>query len=160
MLAFDVTGSVSFTPDPSGDPPDGSREVTDFSHYQDYPTLDPENGISDINAPANSLIGVFLGADRPDLSAAPAALDFGTPESRDYASLSPALKRVFLIGDGRTSAGDLQSVSIPPGATRLFLGTMDGVGWWNNSGSLSVDVIHTMPEPSAPTNFEQCKRGG
>jgi hypothetical protein len=50
------------------------------------------------------------------------------------------LKQVFFIGDGL--AGDLggQLVIAPPGATRLYLGTMDGGGWFNNTGEFSVSV--------------------
>jgi hypothetical protein len=33
----------------------------------------------------------------------------------------------------------------PAGATRLFLGTMDGFGWFNNVGSLTVTVATTTP---------------
>lgn len=151
MLTFDVSGSVNFVPAdvrPPIDPPDGDSNINNFSHYNDYPVLDPENGISDINAPVNSLIGVFLGPDRPDTSPAPVALDFGTSERRDYSALSPELKQVFYIGDGRTSTDEVQKVNIPNGATRLFLGPMDGVGWWNNSGSFSVQVNHTPPAPT------------
>jgi hypothetical protein len=148
VLTFDVSGSVNFFPDPSGDPPDGNSNIINFSHYNDYPILDPENGMSDINAPANALIGVFLGPDRPDTSSAPSALDFGTSQSRDYTTISPSLKQVFFIGDGRTSTGEVQSVNIPNGATRLFLGPMDGVGWWNNSGSFNVQVHHAPPAPT------------
>ncbi len=153
VLTFDVSGSVSFTPAnvrPPVDPPDGGS-LNNFSHYNDYPILNPENGISDINAPQNSLVGVFLGPDRPDASPAPAALDFGTTQSRDYATLSPTLKQIFFIGDGRTSTGEVQKVTIPNGATRLFLGPMDGVEWSNNSGSFSVQVRHTPSDTTEPT---------
>ncbi len=148
VLTFDVSGSVNFFDAPSSDPPDGNSNIINFSHYNNYPVLAPENGISDVNAPVNSLVGVFLGPGQPDQSSAPSALDFGTPESRDYSTLSPDLKQVFFIGDGRTSTGQVQSINIPSGATRFYLGTMDGVGWWNNSGSFSVQVHHTPPAPA------------
>jgi hypothetical protein len=142
VLTFAVSGSVNFVPAdirPPVDPPDGNSTV-DFSHHNDYPVLAPENGISDVNAPQNSLVGVFLGPGRPDTSPAPNALDFGSAQSRDYTTLSPSLKQVFFIGDGRTSTGEGQKIIIPNGATRLFLGPMDGVEWSNNSGSFSVQV--------------------
>ena len=44
-----------------------------------------------------------------------------------------------------------QSFFIPADATRLFLGTMDGFGWFNNVGSLTVTVndhITAVPEPA------------
>jgi hypothetical protein len=91
-----------------------------------------------------------LGPDRPDTSPAPAALDFGTTQSRDYATLSPTLKQVFFIGDGRTSTGEVQKVTIPNGATRLFLGPMDGVEWSNNSGAFSVQVHHAPSDTTIP----------
>jgi hypothetical protein len=100
----------------------------------------PEHGISDIGAPFDSLVGVFLGADPPDTSEAPPGLDFSSPESLDYLVISPQLKQVFFIGDGRTSAGATQQVIVPVGATRLFLGTVDSWGWANNFGSFSVTI--------------------
>ena len=47
---------------------------------------------------------------------------------------------MFVIGDGTNSLGAIQRVTVPDGATRLFLGTMDGSGWYNNPGSFSVFV--------------------
>jgi PEP-CTERM motif len=108
-----------------------------------------ENGIGDVVAPIDSLIGVFLGPAQPDLSAAPGVvLDFSTLASRNFASLSPLLKQPFFIGDGRRNDGlTLQSFVVPVGATRLFLGTMDGFGWFNNVGSLDVTATN-VPEPT------------
>ena len=107
-----------------------------------------ENGIGNIGAPVDSLIGVFLGPDQPSLTAAPGPLVFFTPASRDFLTLAPLLKQPFFIGDGRRDDGvTLQSFIAPAGATRLFLGTMDGFGWWNNRGELIV----TVPEPMSMT---------
>ncbi len=100
-----------------------------------------ENGIADLSAPIDSLIGVFLDDRQPDLSAAPDGLDFGTLAARDFDSLSPLLKQPFFIGDGFKNDGTtIQSFTVPEGATRLFLGTMDAFEWENNTGSLSVTV--------------------
>jgi hypothetical protein len=118
------------------DPPSGNTGQV-ISHL-----TGAENGISDITAPINSLVGVFLGPDQPDQSPAPDALDFSTAASRDYAVLAPALKQVFFIGDGLTSTGDPHQVIVPDGATRLYLGTMDGFEWRNNSGAFSVRINH------------------
>ena len=111
-----------------------------------------QNGLSDVNAPLNTLLGVFLDDTQPDLSVAPASLDFGPGGlGLDFLSLSPSLKQVFFIGNGSTSGGDVQHFIVPDGATRLFLGTMDGFGWYNNTGEFSVEVYHgevTVPEPS------------
>lgn len=108
-----------------------------------------EFGISGLNAPINSLLGVFLTDVQPDLSPAPQALNFG-PASLgvDFMSLAPELKQVFFIGDGMSADGVVQRFGIPDGATRLYLGTHDGFGWFNNSGSITVDVIQApIPEP-------------
>lgn len=108
-----------------------------------------ENGIGDVTTPVVSLIGVFLGPDQPDLTAAPASLDFSTEESRDYLILAPSLKQPFFIGDGLTSGGAIQQIIAPAGASRLFLGTMDGYEWSNNLGSFSVEVTQAVPAPGA-----------
>ena len=109
-----------------------------------------ENGISDSTNPVDSLIGVFLGPTQPDLNAAPAALDFTSQSSQDYLTLSPQLQQVFFIGDGMTSANVQQEVIAPTGATRLYLGMMDGSGWDNNTGSFSVDVTDLDAAPAVP----------
>lgn len=121
---------------------DGDPSLAVFSHDGGA-----ENGISDVLAPISSLLGVFLDDTQPDLSPAPGWLDFSTAASRDYISLSPALKQVFFFGDGLTSSAQPQGVALPAGATRLFLGTMDGYGWWNNVGELDVSVFPLITDP-------------
>jgi len=113
-----------------------------------------ENGIADLRAPINSLIGVFLGDDRPDLFGAPAALNFSPPHSREYEDLHPDLRQPFFIGSGENSGGSLRSITAPAGASRLYLGTMDGYEWSNNVGSFSVEVsqfslAQSIPAPGA-----------
>ncbi|HET9834372.1 MAG TPA: PEP-CTERM sorting domain-containing protein [Vicinamibacterales bacterium] len=57
----------------------------------------------------------------------------------------------FFIGDGRRLDGVTpQYFIVPNGATRLFLGTMDGFEWNNNAGSLDVTVA-AVPEPATLT---------
>jgi hypothetical protein len=73
---------------------------------------------------------------------------FDTPASRNYLSLSPVVKATFFIGDGLTSTGQPQTVIAPAGATRLFLGVMDGYGWYSNSGSFQA-TVSVVPEPSS-----------
>ena len=116
------------------------------------------NGISGINAPWASLVGVFLGPDAPQLTPTPSALDFSTIASQDYLTLSPQLKQVFFIGDGRTSTGAQQNIIIPTGTSRFYLGMIDGVGAYNNNGpgfdvkitGLSAsDDRKSVPEPSS-----------
>jgi hypothetical protein len=106
-----------------------------------------ENGISDINAPANALLGVFLSNALPTASAAPGKLDFSAGGiGVDFLTLSPVLQQLFFIGDGMTSLMALQSFIAPTGSTRLFLGTMDGFGWFNNAGQFTVSAV---PLPAA-----------
>jgi Flp pilus assembly protein TadG len=97
-----------------------------------------ENGMSDISAPINSVIAVFLSDSTPTSGSTPSKLDFSTTSSRDFTTLSPSLKQVFFIGDGRNSNGEVQRFIPPAGATRLFIGTMDGWEWNNNTGGFVV----------------------
>lgn len=143
FLTFNATGGVLHQGGcpPSCNTPDGG---TFFNH-----SPGALNGISDVRAPINSLLGVFLNDSQPDSSAAPATLNFETLGT-DFASFVPELKQVFFIGDGLTGdgVGELQEFLIPTGATRLFLGTMDGFGWFNNTGAFDVDVT-AVPVPAA-----------
>lgn len=140
-LTFQATGLVTDRPAAPFFGPDG-----DDSRLRLHLT-GAENGIANVIAPIDALMGVFLGPDQPNLTPAPGALDFGTPASRDYLTLFPALKQVFFIGDGLTSGGVQQQVIVPAGATRLFLGPMDAVEWSNNVGSFTVQVSAVIPEP-------------
>ena len=106
-----------------------------------------ENGISDVIAPIDGLLGVFLGPGAPSPTA-PSLLDFSTLASTDFSALSPELQQVFFIGDGLQLDGLTSQIFIvPDGATRLFLGPMDGFEWNNNAGSLDVSVT-AVPEPA------------
>jgi hypothetical protein len=111
-----------------------------------------QNGLANVVAPIDALIGVFLDASQPSLSPAPGQLLFGDPGSRNFGSLAPGLKQPFFIGDGRMNDFvTLQTFLVPSGATRLFLGTMDGFEWANNVGALTVtvDLAPTaVPEPA------------
>ena len=140
-LTFRAAGEVANSPirEPAG--PDGNTNI--ISTHQ----AGAENGISSARAVRDALVGVFLGPERPDLTAAPPLLDFSTQAARDYLLLEPALKQVFFIGDGRTTANELQEVVVPFGATRLFLGPMDGSRWNDNVGAFTVAVI-TQPRLS------------
>lgn len=149
-----VTGGVSFTPTCCWGNEGGSKtglsnpaccgsiEGDGFATH--YPGS--ENGLSNLTAPINSLVGVFLNDRQPSLLPAPAALDF--TGKLNFTTLSPQLRQVFFIGDGK--AGSLtQQFFVPAGATRLFLGTMDGYEWGNNSGAYTLDV--NFPTVSYPT---------
>ena len=142
-LNFSASGGVSNDPSFFLDGPDGGSFLSHLTGS--------ENGISDIIAPINALIGVFLDNSQPDSTPAPAPLDFSAI-GLNFSSLAPQLKQVFFIGDGLTgtNSGAVQNFIVPTNATRLFLGTMDGYGWYNNIGSFDVRVeqVNTVPEPS------------
>lgn len=147
-LTFTATGMVSFSnPLFSESAPDG---LDGFASFPSHAT-GSENGISDITTRFNSLLGVFLDDGNPSLSPAPASLNFHSTGNvaggPDYLTLAPLLKQVFFIGDGLTSTGTIQEIVPPPGASRMFLGTMDGQQWSNNSGSFDVVVTAVVPEP-------------
>jgi hypothetical protein len=146
VLTFAAAGGVANDPQFPLDPPDGN----DYIAWHDSGA---ENGISDVRAPANCLVGVFLTDEEPDSSPAPSGLDFSSPESRDYLTLSPLLKQVFFIGDGLTSGGAIQGVVVPAAARRLFLGTLDSCGWYNNIGSFDVSVTESGPVPISATTW-------
>lgn len=115
-------------------------------------TLASWNGISGVRAPINALMGVFLDNTQPNLTAAPPVLDYSSASSRDLFSFTPQLKQVFYIGDGLTSLGMMQTFVAPTGASRFYLGTMDGFQWAGNSGSFTVQVTQAnAPEPSTAT---------
>lgn len=137
MLMFSVTGSVSNSDSASGLSPDGAGFIS----------REPgtENGIANVIAPISSLIGVFLDSSQPSFSIAPVGLDFET-FGLTFATLSPSLSQPFFIGDGLDGGGEFQQFEVPSGATRLYLGTMDGFQWTGNFGSFTVTVI---PAPSA-----------
>jgi hypothetical protein len=139
VLVFSASGSVSYDPNLPKAPPDG------LSYFIVNHSTGAENGISDVITPMDSLLGLFLDSERPDSSSAPQTLDFSS--NQDYLSLAPALKQVFFIGDGLTNSGTQQQIVVPAGASRLFLGTMDTNGWYNNVGSFSV-TVNSVPEPS------------
>jgi hypothetical protein len=129
-LRFAASGGVSNTPDCPCAGPDGGEVVTHFAGA--------ENGISSVYAPLSSLLGVFLSDSAPNLGVAPGTLNFGVAGvGTNFSTLSPELQQVFFIGDGNSG---LQDFIVPVGATRLFLGTMDGFEWGNNAGQFLVDV--------------------
>lgn len=142
VLTFEVTGQVSFGGGPTtGDNPDGDTPFS-MTNYGD--------GISSpTDVRANALLGVFLGDDSPTGAATPDPLSFATGLA--FSWVAPEVGQIFFIGDGVTSDsnaglfnGATQVFIVPDGATRLFLGTGDGVGWYNNTGTFTVDVTATQ----------------
>jgi len=131
-ITWTAAGSVGHPGDVSG--PDGASGAVTSRN------IGANNGMSDLKSPICALIGVFLGPGQPNLNPVPSTLDFSTGASQDYVTLSPALQQVFFMGDGLTSGSVPQTIIAPAGATRLFLGVMDGYGWANNSGDFRVNL--------------------
>jgi hypothetical protein len=157
VLNFAATGSVSYAGGTtSGDNPDGDSAFS-MASYGD--------GLSaPLQIRANSLVGVFLDDSSPTGSPTPEPLSFASGLA--FSWLAPGIGQIFFIGDGLTSDsnaglfdGEQQSFIVPPGATRLFLGTVDGSGWYNNTGSFAVDTsISLRPfdacgDPAKPTGI-------
>jgi hypothetical protein len=144
-VSFSATGAVSNVGGVPAGTPDGSSPFSRLA----------ENGISGLNLPLNSLLGVFLDNNLPTASSAPISLDFSSTISQGYLSLSPSLKQIFFIGDGLTGtgSGSQQTVVVPIGATRLFLASADGTGWSNNSGAFNVNVTTDAPTTAVPEPF-------
>ena len=111
-----------------------------------------EHGIADVTMPLNAVNAVFLNNNVPDSNPAPTTLDFSTQSERDYTAgtnngeaatngkFAPKIQQVFYVGNGLTSTGEQETFVVPTGATRLFLGTMDGHEWSNNSGAFTVTI--------------------
>jgi hypothetical protein len=105
--------------------------------------------MTDFNGP---LTGVFL-EDTLPLSPPPALRFYGTDNSQggtkiNFTSLSPAIGQLFFIGDGRTGfnapSRKIQLFNVPPTATHLYLGYVDGCGggppgcYYDNQGKLQA----------------------
>lgn len=137
-----AAGSVLTVSATGGTDYNGCASTTPDAGNCGSPPIAAALGISAYNGPVNALIGVFLDANVP-AGAAPSPLDFSTPASLAQPSVSPQLRQVFFIGDGRTGtgSGNVQQIVVPAGATRLFLASGDGIGAnYNNFGGFSVTV--------------------
>jgi hypothetical protein len=116
----------------------------------------------------NNPIGTFSGYDTTDFTGGLAGifLEDGLPHSAppplrfyvsdaaaggiqtNFTSLSPQIGQVFFIGDGLTGTGSgaTQMFTVPPTATRLYLGYLDSCSnsvpgcYSNNLGSLTATV--------------------
>ncbi len=114
-------------------------------------------GIGPYNGPQGGLVGVFLSDAVPDGQLGGAAPSGGL--GGDLRFLTPALRQVFYIGDGRTAGGDFKQVTAPLGATRLFLGIADGFvfsgapgAYDDDDGLFRISLSVTgpvVPEPAA-----------
>lgn len=141
-LTFDsIAGQTKHDPNEEMIYPDGETGENGAPWDIGTNTAGAENGISQLRAPINALVGVFLGPDRPNLTAPPPMLDYLTSESRNKTVYEPQLKQIFFIGDGLTNEGVRQQFKVPEGATRLFLATWDFYEWNNNAGQRDVRII-------------------
>ena len=132
--------------------PDGGIKPDEFPLFHE---AGAENGISNLGSPINALIGVFLGPSAPSSNPPPPALNFSSQRSQDYLTISPGVRQAFFIGDGLANGSKVQRVVVPRGATRLFLGTMDGCCWSDNHGSFTVHIgpAHIAQIPEPPTRL-------
>ncbi len=147
-ITFTATGNVSNDPaNPVTVGPDGGPYLG-FALYKH----NKENGIADLSAPVNSLIGVFLDDSTPNPATAPDGYNLALPPGTDYTLIGPSLRKPFFIGDGTNASGTVQKIIVPDGATRLFLGSLDPSDQENNVGSFFVKVNGgtTPPTNNAP----------
>lgn len=137
-LNFSFTGNASYYPGTQPFDPDGNTGWI-INNYAGR-----EHGKSQLNAPLCSVVGVFLNDTQPNLAGAtPPDLDFSTAASRDFATLSPQLRQPFFIGNGlRADRTTKQEFIVPAGATRFYLGIMDGQQWSDNAGALTSTVVN------------------
>jgi hypothetical protein len=71
------------------------------------------------------LVGVFPVSPNPETE-----VEAGVaPEADTESTIAPKANQVFLIGDGKTADGALQTFVKPEGATTLYLGFADGYGF-------------------------------
>ena len=148
------TGDTYANGDSGGDYTNVSDDAANPSNTQGTTTTSgSEHGISNIIAPLNSVIGVFMdkngatyGADstqettESSAPGTPAGLDFSTQTARDYTAVAPKLNQTFYVGNGQTSAGITQTIIVPPNTYELFLGSMDGHEWSNNAGGFTTTI--------------------
>ncbi len=144
-----ISGNASHGPTLAAYDPEGEPNI--FTHGADSPggpTPAAENGIGDVRMPINAFMGVFLDNNAPNTTAAPTVVrDYSTAASRAQEFYSDIQrKQPFFIGDGKTGwgTGATQQFMVPAGATRLFVGIMDGHEWSNNVGSFNVTTSVTQ----------------
>jgi hypothetical protein len=141
-LTFDFSGSASYLPGKGAFGPDGNLSRMIYNGYYTGLITGREHGMSNLTAPITSVVGVFLDGQRPDQAGSlPDDLDFSSDASRDFSTLTPQLRQPFFIGDGLRADGVTQQrFVVPAGATRLFIGVMDGQQWSDNAGSFSTAI--------------------
>lgn len=146
-----VTGDVMHTPAAATDGPDG--ETTNmYWHMKDPPSgavaegQGAQNNIGDVVAPIDSLLGLFMNGSAPTAANAPTTV---RQYSTDYNQSTPinniTLQQPFYVGDGTNYTGSHQTFVVPPRATQMFLGIMDGYEWNNNNGTFTVTGTEQPP---------------
>ena len=136
VLTMMSSGSVAFCPSCGNFGPDGANFSLSGPDY---------NGISGItNFTGRGLTAVFTDDSEPS-NPAPPSLDFAVIGT-NYTQLAPQLRQMFFIGDG-VAGGVPQQIQVPPGATRLYFGLVDGFtfqdtpdGYSDNTGSFTVTI--------------------
>lgn len=108
---------------------------------------------------AMALVGVFT--DGNPSGAAPDDYDYMPGVNQP--SFSPVLNQVFFIGDGLTGTGSgtRQIFNVPPAATELWLGFVDGGGWkgppqnyGDNPGGVQVWATFSTTDCTQLVNFD------
>jgi hypothetical protein len=144
VLTFtNVSGSVQHDPSIPYDGPSGNTGMN-YNHNCDSPNNEPavQNGIGNINCPIDALVGLFLTNNAPNTQTAPTVYpQYTTQAERDVVNTTGLVtQEPFYIGTGQTSGGTTKTFVVPPGATRFYLGTMDGHQWSNNNGSFTATI--------------------
>lgn len=129
MISITATGTWGHDPSWTSGPDGRAANDPTRAVYTDL-------GISAVSGgQLNALIGVFLTDVAPSLADVPDSLVWGMDDMA-----SPELQQAFVIG------ASLSGITVPVGATRLFLGLNNGYEWNNNVGELTVRVV---PVPAA-----------
>lgn len=142
-LSFEgLSGTASYVASGGQNNADGQTNYI-VALGQTYPGSVPNNnynGLSNTRAPIGAVMAVFMNDDPSNSTAAPSNLDFNSNGQRNYDTLSPGLKQIFFVGDGKRNNGEVQKIIVPPGATRVFLGMMDAWQWNDNVGNFKFNV--------------------
>ena len=140
-----VSGSTTVLPGymsyygPNGDTSDYVWHGENYNGNPNSPTS--ENNIADALMPESALFGVFLNDNVPTSNSTPPTIDWSSisvQNQTQYTNLM--IQQPFYIGNGMTTSSVVQQYQVPAGATRLFLGTWDGVDYNNNLGSTAATV--------------------
>lgn len=141
-IIIEVNGSTSNAAAKTGATGDGVRDIAIHQKGAYF-------GKSNVAAPLSSLVAVFLDDSDPSSLPAPAMLEYRNVSSKNYSETQPLMRQIFFVGDGLTDDKKFQLIVVPAGATRLFLGTMDGWEWSNNTGSLDARLLWANPKTGA-----------